>query len=369
MMAVSQARRYLVGGLLWLAAAAPVSAATVTLAWDPNPETSVNNYNVFVSTQPGGFGAGTPVGNRTAWTFTGLQNNVQYYFAVQAQSPSGLSPLSQIGYATPSPIPAGSDASRGDFNGDGRFDLVWKNQSTGQLLTWNMNGGTMVSGRFMTPSSVAAGWDLGGSGDFNYDGKPDLIWHNTTTGDVVYWLMDGAYNYSAGFLPGPVNPIWRIASIRDMDLDGNPDIWWRNMSTGDMIVWYFNGVTFLRSAVPNPGRIADMNWKLRGTADFTGDGRPDALWQHLLTGELRVWELNGADGVSAVNSTLVTPVAPAWKAVALGDADLDGRPDIYWQNDTTGDLVWWKMNGTAIVSGAYLSVPTVDPNWKIVGPK
>ena len=84
---------------------------------------------------------------------------------------------------------------------------------------------------------------MSGTGDFNRDGKADVVWHNQQTGQVVYWLMNGVFNWATGYFPGPVSPDWRIASIRDFDLDGNPDLWWHNQVTGDMVVWYFNGVT------------------------------------------------------------------------------------------------------------------------------
>ena len=289
-MRLSRLHLYVVSGLLCLLAAAPASGATVTIAWDRSPDPSVTNYNVFVSTQYGVYGAGTAAGNRTTWTFTGLANNVQYYFAVQAQNSSGLSQLSQIGYVTPIPAPPGSDRSR---------------------------------------------------------------------------------YYSAGFLPGPVDPTWRIASIRDFDGNGSPDIWWRNQNTGDMLVWFFNGTICIGAAVPTPSRIPDLNWKLKGTADFTGDGRADALWQHEPSGELRVWQLGGPKGIAAAVAYNLTPatVAAGWRAVALGDANLDGFPDIFWQNLTNGGLVVWLMKGLNQVGGSYLSIPTVDPTWRIAGPK
>lgn len=367
-MTVSQLRPFLVGGLLWLAAATPLSAATVTIQWDPSPSPGVTNYNVFIGTQLGSYGAPAPIGNRTTWTFTGLQSNVQYYFAVQAQSASGVSDLAQIGFAPPALNPPGSDPTRGDFNGDGWFDLLWKQQTTGTLALWHLNNSYVAWARNMTPSAVAQGWELGGSADFNQDGKPDLIWQNLQTGQVVYWLMDGAYNYSAGYLAGPVDPSWRIASIGDFNGDGSPDIWWRNQNTGEMLVWYFNGVTLIGAATPSPASVPDLNWKLRGTADFTGDGRPDALWQNDASGELRLWVLNGITAVSAVDLT-PSSVAPNWRVVALGDANLDGHPDIFWENDVTGALVLWTMNGTTQIGGGYLSVPFVDPTWKIMGPK
>ncbi len=69
-MAVRGFGRWLLGGVIWCAMSMPAGAATVTLAWDPNPEPDVNNYNVYVRTAGGSFGAPIPVGNRTNWTLS-----------------------------------------------------------------------------------------------------------------------------------------------------------------------------------------------------------------------------------------------------------------------------------------------------------
>jgi hypothetical protein len=57
-----------------------------------------------------------------------------------------------------------------------------------------------------------------------------------------------------------------------------------------------------------------------------------------------------------------------WKIVGVFDIDSDGKPDLIWQNQTTGQLSYWLMNGTTLVSGDYLyGGQAVDTNWKIVG--
>jgi FG-GAP-like repeat/Fibronectin type III domain len=364
----SRARHYLGAGVIGLALAARLDAATVSIAWDPNPEPDVTGYEVCARPASDACGSGIAIGNRTNWTFTALLDSVQYTFAVRARSSAGVSQWTEVGYFTPPPVPAGSEPSRGDFNSDGWFDLLWQHRSSGQLVAWHLNGTAVMWARVLNPTGVAPGWILTGSGDFNRDGKPDLVWHHVPTGQVVYWLMDGVLNYFAGDFPGPVDSNWRIASVRDLNGDENPDLWWHNQATGDMVVWYFNGTTLIGSAVPKPGRIADTNWKLRGTADFTGDGRPDALWHNEATGELRVWSLNGitAEWWENLNPAFV---APNWKIAAVGDATLDWWPDIVWQNEVSGELVLWTMVGTNLVRGDYLSIPTADVNWRIAGPR
>ena len=355
--------------LLWLALASPVGAATVTISWDPNPEPDVTNYNVYVRTQFGTYGAPIAVGNRTNWTFLNLQDNVQHFFAVEAQNPLGISPRAEIGYYTPITNSPGSEAGRSDFNGDGWFDILWQHRTGGNLGVWHLNATSLVWARNLSTPQVPPEWRLSGTGDFNRDGMADLAWHNQQNGQVVYWLMNGVFNWTMGYFPGPVPPEWRIASVRDFDLDGNPDIWWHNQVTGEMFVWYFNGVSHVRTVAPSPARIADVNWKLAGTADFTGDGRVDALWHNHATGELRIWQLFD---ISNVATLAPNPqyVPTGWKIAALGDANLDGKADIVWQDDASGGLVLWTMNGVNLIRSDYFSVPVVsDLNWKIMAPK
>jgi hypothetical protein len=366
-MSVSRVCRNLAGAVLWLAMAAPLSAATVTLAWDANsPGDSVTNYNVAISTQPSFAGAGAAVGNRTTWTFTGLQANVQYYFSVQAQSAAGLSPWSQVGYFTPPANSAGSEPSRSDFNGDGKFDVLWQNQASGQLLAWHMNGASVTSSQFLNPSAVGLDWKLRGSGDFNGDGKPDLVWQNTKTGDVNFYMMDGVTAFATGsFSPDKVDPTWQIASVRDIDGDGNPDILWNNVNTGQVLCWYMNGTTMARMGWINANALGDVNWKLRGTGDFTYDGIPDLVWQHELSGQILLWVMNGANATAAIN--MPSPGVGVWKIRAVGDANLDGSPDLIFENSDTGGVVIWAMQGTSVSSGPYIA--TVDPTWVISAPR
>jgi hypothetical protein len=70
-----------------------------------------------------------------------------------------------------------------------------------------MNGTTFLSSVFI--ANVGAPWYVAGTGDFNGDGKPDLIWQNEATGDRYVWLMSGATYVSSVYI-GTVGNQWII---------------------------------------------------------------------------------------------------------------------------------------------------------------
>ncbi len=82
---------------------------------------------------------------------------------------------------------------------------------------------------------------------------------------------------------------WSIAGVGDFNGDGKSDILWRHTS-GVNYVWYMNGVTLTGGDyIPT---VPDMNWAIAGVGDFNGDGKPDILWRHT-SGVNYVWYMNG----------------------------------------------------------------------------
>jgi hypothetical protein len=96
-----------------------------------------------------------------------------------------------------------------DFNGDGKADILWRNTSTGDVAGWLMNGVTVKQGAGIY-AGVPLAWQIVGVGDLDGDGKADLVWRNTSTGDVAGWLMNGVtVKQGAGIYAG-VPLAWQI---------------------------------------------------------------------------------------------------------------------------------------------------------------
>jgi hypothetical protein len=79
----------------------------------------------------------------------------------------------------------------GDANGDGRSDLFWYNTQTHQTSVWEMDGTNLLPRRGFLSATAPSGWVIGDSGDYNGDGKTDLLWWNTGNNQLAIWELDG----------------------------------------------------------------------------------------------------------------------------------------------------------------------------------
>ena len=74
--------------------------------------------------------------------------------------------------------------SQGDQNGDGWGGYPLAEQDPPARSTfWQMAGGPPISGNLRSRRSTSA-YDIVGTGDYNGDGKSDLLWRHATNGEV-----------------------------------------------------------------------------------------------------------------------------------------------------------------------------------------
>ncbi|MFI5041916.1 MAG: FG-GAP-like repeat-containing protein [Acidimicrobiales bacterium] len=204
--------------------------------------------------------------------------------------------------------------------------------------------------------------------DFNGDGKADLLWHNQSTGDLYVWLLNGTVTTAGSYLTPSrfADTSWQIRGLADFNGDGRTDLVWHNQATGDLYVWFMNGTVATGGSYLTPARFADTRWQIRGVADFNGDGKADLLWHNQATGDLYVWFMNGT---AVSGGSYLTPSRFAdtrWQIRGVADLDGDGKPDVLWHHQTSGDLYAWLMNGTVAAGGSYLTPRSFsDTHWKL----
>jgi hypothetical protein len=238
-----------------------------------------------------------------------------------------------------------------DFNGDGKSDILWRNDA-GAIATWHMNDGTLLSSNSL--GSVPDSWKIAGTGDFNGDHKADILWRNDA-GIVAIWDMDGGNMLASNSL-GSVPANWHIAGTGDFNGDGKSDILWRN-DAGAIATWDMNDGTLLSSN--SLGSVPD-SWKIAGTGDFNGDHKTDILWRND-AGAVTIWDMD--DGTMLASNSLGL-VPASWHIAGTGDFNGDSKSDILWRNDAGAVAVWDMDDGTLLRSNSLGSVPA---NWNIAG--
>lgn len=242
----------------------------------------------------------------------------------------------------------------GDFNYDGKTDILVENTTTGEKGIWFTNGLAITSGKVFVTTDLA--WRIVGTGDFNYDRKSDILVENIVTGERGIWYMDGS-TIASGKVFATVSTNWKIVGVGDFNYDGKTDILVENSVTGEKGIWYMNG------SVITSGKVfvtTDLAWKIVGTGDFNYDGKSDILVENTATGARGIWYMNGA---IITSGKVFAMVSTDWKIAGTGDFDYDGKSDIIVQNTVTGERGIWFMNGNSVTSGAVFR--TVSTDWKI----
>jgi hypothetical protein len=247
-----------------------------------------------------------------------------------------------------------------DFNHDGKPDLVWSNTTNGATYIWRMNGLAVESDQFV--ALIDPSWKVQGIADFNGDGHPDLVWRNTETGNCYVWyLAEGVLESDAFVFSLP--PEWVIQGVADFNADGKPDFLMRNTVSGNAFAWFFNDAT----AIGDQFLFGiDPSWKVEAVGDIDLDGQPDLLFRNTVSGLAFPWNTAWSGSALTLDTAgaMIFSIDPAWEVAQLADWNADGKPDLLFRNKDSGLVFVWYLDGLALAGSDF--VISIDPSWEIV---
>ena len=283
-----------------------------------------------------------------------------------SEQPTGARPASvalerRSAHAFCAGAPAKHLRRLGDFDGDGSADVLLRH-ADGHWRYFPMAGGRVLpSGGAANRVTLNRAWQTAGVGDFNGDGRADILMR-LANGRWRYYPMDGRQ-----VLPGnggaalPADPAWRTAGVGDFDGDGKADVLLRRLDgqwdgeTGERWRYHLMDGRTVRGG-GQPAGLANehplTSW-VAAIGDLNGDGREDALLRRL-DGAWHYYPFHGnADGESGLfagHGPVALPNDPAWAVAGVADFDGDGRDDVLLRHED-GRWLHQRMNGRALLAG------------------
>jgi uncharacterized delta-60 repeat protein len=252
-----------------------------------------------------------------------------------------------------SPAVTWVDVKVGDFNGDGKADIAGRVQGTGQWWV-SLSTGSSFTNSLWTTWSTGVHWVDVQVGDFTGDGKADLVGRAKETGQ--WWVAQSTGNSFTNSLWATWNPAatWVDVNVGDFNGDGKADLTGRYLQGGSWWTAISTGASFTTSLWANWSTAA--TWVDVKVGDFNGDGKADITGRYLQGGS---WWTAISTGSSFTTSLwTIWSTGVTWVDVKVGDFTRDGKADLVGRAKESGQ--WWvaQSSGSSFANSLWATWST-----------
>ena len=236
-------------------------------------------------------------------------------------------------------------ATVGDFNGDKKSDIAVRNPSNGSWQVLTSTGSGFTPARFGR-WNPAVTWSNVLAGDFNNDGRDDLVGQRSDG----QWIVAASTGTSFASSLWSTLAIGQFGTVGDYNGDGRSDVAVRNPNNGSWRVLTSTGTSFTDSKFGVWD--ATTTWNNVRPGDYNGDGRSDLVGQRADG----TWFVSLSTG--SAFSTSAWGLLPVGQFVTVGDFNADGLDDVAVRNPRNGIWRVMTSSGSSFASARFGSWPT-----------
>ena len=146
----------------------------------------------------------------------------------------------------------------------------------GTLYEWQMNGTSVTSAGLLSAQPGSANWTVAGTGDFDGNGTADILFRYEDTANsadplngITYIDFMNGTNVTGGSTTSwQIDNSWQVAGVGDYNGDGKADILFQQASAGQTYIWEMNGANVAGGGLTN--EQTGLGWSVQNGVHVQG---------------------------------------------------------------------------------------------------